>query len=612
MSELRVSKTPESSFSEARASSVTSEIAHKIVLGLDFGTTYTGVAYGTTAGTSKDVEIVCNWPGASIASQKVPSRIAYEEENVKLNSDKWGFEVTGRMSSYSWFKLLLDSKVDRTKYDDASLFTTYGGILQLPDWRTPRDVVEDFLGCVCEFVTEHLTKRFTAENFRTIPVEVWITVPAIWSEAAKDQTRAAAMAAGFGSRPGDSVKMITEPEAAALDVLRMARKSPDPIAEGETFMVCDCGGGTVDLTTYVVESCKPVYKFQEVCAGEGGKCGGSFVDRKFDEWMSQKFGRKYTDLGAKHRSPGSAMMESFERAKLRFEPKLLERGNAELVEIENVKMDVDGSDLYDRKESTVSFPWKVMQSFFDPVVNKILELVKKQVREAKKKSGLNINRIVLVGGFGDSRYVNRRLRYWCQSQDPKIKLLSPPDCQGAIMKGAVIRGLEGLKPNVRISRHHYGFGISLPFREGKDRPEDMWVGSFDRQKMAYNRMCWALKKGQKIPSDFMATRSIQREILPNEVRDHDALDIFTCSTDHAPDFEYTKGMKLVGTIQMTFNEEDMNNARSWYNHRIGKWVRVLYYDIHVNMSADEGYLTVKVMNDKREMGAAVIEFHQED
>lgn len=116
-------------------------------------------------------------------------------------------------------------------------------------------------------------------------------------------------------------------------------------------------------------------------------------------------------------------------------------------------------------------------------------------------------------------------------------------------------------------------------------------------------------QGQKILSDFMATCSIQREILPNEVRDHDALDIFTCSTDHAPDFEYTKGMKLVGTIQMTFNEEDMNNARSWYNHRIGKWVRVLYYDIHVNMSADEGYLMVKVMNDKREMGAAVIEFY---
>ncbi|KAK7514986.1 uncharacterized protein IWZ02DRAFT_372593 [Phyllosticta citriasiana] len=608
---MRVSVTPDSGSSEPRARSATTEVAHKIVLGLDFGTTFTGLAYGTTAGTSQDVEIITNWPGASLASQKVPSRIAYEEENMRLSSDKWGYQVTGRMASYSWFKLLLDSNVDRTKFDDVSLLMAYGGILQLPDWRSPRDVVEDYLGYVCEFATDFLAKRFTEENFRTIPVEVWITVPAIWSDAAKDQTRAAAMAAGFGSRPGDTVKMITEPEAAAIDVLRMMRNSVHPIAQGETFMVCDCGGGTVDLTTYVVQYCKPEFKFQEVCAGEGGKCGGSFVDQKFDEWMSKTFGKKYTELSAKHRGPGSAMMESFERAKQRFEPKLLERENSEMVEIEHVNMDVENSDFYDRRESTVSFPWKVMQSFFDPVVGRILELVKKQVRETNKRSGLKVNHIVLVGGFGDSRYVSRRLKYWCQSQDPKIKLLCPPNCQGAIMKGAVIRGLEGLKPNVRISRQHYGFGISLPFRDGKDRPEDMWIGSFDRQRMAYNRMCWALKKASQNQHDFTTTQSIQREILPNEIRDHDSLDIFTCSADHAPDFEYSKGMKLVGTIQMTFTEEDMQNARSWFNHKLGKWVKVLYYDIHVNMSADEGFLTVKVMNDKREMGNAVIEFYQE-
>ncbi|KAK7539973.1 uncharacterized protein J3D65DRAFT_657497 [Phyllosticta citribraziliensis] len=589
---MRASVTPESGSSEARARSATTEIAHKIVLGLDFGTTFTGVAYGTTAGTSQEVEVISNWPGASIAAQKVPSRIAYEEENLKLSSDKWGYQVNGRMASYSWFKLLLDSNVDRTKYDDVSLFTAYSGILQLPEWRSPRDVVEDYLGHICEFATEFLAKRFTEESFRTIPIEVWITVPAIWSDAAKDQTRAAAMAAGFGSHPGDTVKMITEPEAAALDVLRMTRNSVHPIAKGETFMVCDCGGGTVDLTTYVVQCCEPGFKFQEVCAGEGGKCGGSFVDRKFDEWMTKTFGKKYTELSPKYRGPGSAMMESFERAKQRFELKLLERGNSEMVEIEHVKMDRDSSDIYDRRESTVSFSWKVMQSFFDPVVDKILELVKKQVRETKKRGGLKVNRIVLVGGFGDSRY--------------------------------------GLKPNVRISRRHYGFGISLLFRDGKDRPEDMWVGSFDRQRMAYNRMCWALKKashsrrrradgkqtdhvqGQKVPSDFTTTQSVQREILPNEIRDHDALDVFTCSADHAPDFEYSKGMKLVGTIHMTFTEEDMQNARSWFNHKMNKWVKVLYYDIHVNMSADEGFLTVKVMNDKREMGNAVIEFYQGD
>jgi molecular chaperone DnaK (HSP70) len=57
-------------------------------------------------------------------------------------------------------------------------------------------------------------------TFNNTPMECWITLPAIWSDEAKDATLQAAKRAGFGNRPGDDVFTIAEPEAAAIATLK--------------------------------------------------------------------------------------------------------------------------------------------------------------------------------------------------------------------------------------------------------------------------------------------------------------------------------------------------------------------------------------------------------
>lgn len=44
-------------------------------------------------------------------------------------------------------------------------------------------------------------------------------MPATWSDRAKDLTKTAALTAGFASRRGDRMYLITEPEAAAVATL---------------------------------------------------------------------------------------------------------------------------------------------------------------------------------------------------------------------------------------------------------------------------------------------------------------------------------------------------------------------------------------------------------
>jgi molecular chaperone DnaK (HSP70) len=67
-----------------------------------------------------------------------------------------------------------------------------------------------------------------------------ITVPAIWSDMAKNLTRKAASRAGF---PDDKITLITEPEAAALYCATNSLEVD--LYDGDRFLVCDAGGGTV-------------------------------------------------------------------------------------------------------------------------------------------------------------------------------------------------------------------------------------------------------------------------------------------------------------------------------------------------------------------------------
>lgn len=140
--------------------------------------------------------------------------------------------MPGGLRCYTWTKLLLDTDADLTAFDDPALKDIFGeGLLQLPPGKTAEDVCRDYLRGLYGFLVQTLQKRFSPEIFSVTPMECWITVPAIWSDKAQASTREAARSAGFASRPFDVVNVITEPEAAAITVLKthMSRDHIDPI-----------------------------------------------------------------------------------------------------------------------------------------------------------------------------------------------------------------------------------------------------------------------------------------------------------------------------------------------------------------------------------------------
>lgn len=67
----------------------------------------------------------------------------------------------------------------------------------------------------------------------------------MWTESAQAKTRACAEKAGMGK--GDRLQIVSEPEAAAVYALDAI--DPHDIKVGDTFVLCDAGGGKNDHFT---------------------------------------------------------------------------------------------------------------------------------------------------------------------------------------------------------------------------------------------------------------------------------------------------------------------------------------------------------------------------
>jgi molecular chaperone DnaK (HSP70) len=144
----------------------------------------------------------------------------------------------------------------------------------------------DYLSSVRKHVITNLRQRYGSAAFDALEIEWIITVPAVWSPEAKHATRECAEAAGMGK--GSSLMMTSEPEAAAVFALK--KLEPHNLKVDNNIVICDAGGGTVDLVTYRIKALTPDLQVEESGICSGGKCGSVFLNRVFEHMVDKKLG----------------------------------------------------------------------------------------------------------------------------------------------------------------------------------------------------------------------------------------------------------------------------------------------------------------------------------
>jgi molecular chaperone DnaK (HSP70) len=104
-------------------------------------------------------------------------------------------------------------------------------------------VVADYLREIYRHTMEELANTYGQMFMKTTKLQFVLTVPAVWSDGAKNATLVAAQRAGIGP----DLITISEPEAAAIYTLQAVPY----LKKADNFILVDCGGGTVDLISYV-------------------------------------------------------------------------------------------------------------------------------------------------------------------------------------------------------------------------------------------------------------------------------------------------------------------------------------------------------------------------
>lgn len=72
-------------------------------------------------------------------------------------------------------------------------------------------------------------------------------------------------------------------EAAAIYALHGL--DPRGLNIGDSFVLCDAGGGTVDLISYTVTALHPFLQVKEAASGTGGLCGSTILNVRFEDFL---------------------------------------------------------------------------------------------------------------------------------------------------------------------------------------------------------------------------------------------------------------------------------------------------------------------------------------
>ncbi|KAH7380827.1 hypothetical protein BKA64DRAFT_749560 [Cadophora sp. MPI-SDFR-AT-0126] len=534
---------------------MTKESSDVLVIAIDYGTTYTGVAYGHSTGLRNrarpNIQCIDDWPGqpGNASNQKVPSEVAYS------NGFEWGNKIQQKSHRVAWTKLLLDeTQKEKREMLMRDLELERSHTLSEKSHndliKEPVDIISDFLGGVRKHVETALEIRF-GSILRNLRREVVITVPAVWSDKAKNQTYKAVCNAGFNT---EKISMITEPEAAAIYALRELEDGPfNNIKSGDHFVVCDAGGGTVDIITYRVDSVEPAFVIKEAVVGTGDQCGAIFIDRAFRSWLRRKLGpEKFGMIRGEWLRPGSRMMKDFEEVKRSFEgdsimagvamPPEIGRDDDETLDIIDGEMRLDSDDL---------------RQIFDPSVNRVLTLIDSQV-EAVSAQNAVIKYILVAGGFGKSMYLLQRIKERYLSK--KIEVIRPSNPWSAVVRGAVMEKLDPAGNSLvqlRMCRRHYGASLSQPFDASKHAGlSDKSIFLEERTGIRFVKGCmkWLLSKGDSLQSSKPVTTEFKiSQALISGLKKTFDVKILAWDANDPPTRE-TEGLEQVCVLKINLTE----------------------------------------------------------
>ncbi|KAI9171325.1 Heat shock 70 kDa protein 12A [Paramyrothecium foliicola] len=559
-----------------------------VVVGIDFGTTYSGVAWAYSK-QPEDIELVTSWDSEYNQCsdvEKCPTQLYYGDGKESV---KWGYAIPADNEPIKWFKLLLLDEGDVPA--DVASSTQYKRALKLRQDlnKDPVELVSCFLRQIWNHAVNSIEDTIGAELLERCKFHIVITLPAIWPAYAQRRMRQAAKASGIlEGRPcgNTTLRFISEPEAAALATLKDLSQRSNTKA-GDTIVVCDAGGGTVDLISYVIETLSP-FVVKECVKGDGELCGAVFLDERFLELVQTKAGPQVW-RGLDQAQRAKFMNDNWEHG---IKPQFRNQARVWSADLPRASGLIGSPGVSQNKMKrqmmTLELSPLDVLSVFLPIIGKIVSLVQRQVMAVREKYGEEPKYVILVGGFGRSQFLSDSLKTaLCSSTTVLQSRGSKP--WSAISRGAVVQGLAtcnlsqtlSVKVEARIARASYGVLFCVPWNSEKYLEIDKVWSENEYAWKATNQMEWFLRQGDDITTTHPVRHSFHTILSSMPSKLSQQLQI--CSAFPPPSRRDASVWQL---CTITWNQVvDFEKLPLWTN-KLGKVFRKLKYDIE--MTCEDG------------------------
>lgn len=572
-----------------------------MVIGIDFGTTYSGAAWATVAEFEDGrINLITSWPGTEREEGKAPTELFYEDGRLM-----WGYTIPLDADPIRCFKLLLhEDDLPPGIRESEILLRARKRIRE--SQKTAIDLIADYLGALWRHILDTIN-RARQPVIEALKFHVVITVPAIWKDYARQSMEKAAEKSGILAprRAGPTtLALASEPEAAALASLDDKRPS---INVGDVFVICDAGGGTVDLISYKVRKTAPI-ELHEAVIGTGGPYGGVFIDEAFESMCKSRLGcrwNKLTQNGIKE-----IMKNEWEYA---IKPQFKLDNSEYIVAVPAEAF--EGSSLNDDskepiKGGRIHFTSTDVQKAFVNTLQGIESLVDEQISKIKENR-LRVTGIILVGGLGSSPYLYEHLkrRYGHVLQSTGIRPRTSI-CRGAVFKGFMDRlsvepdGKRVFKLERQVSvisaiaRVSLGVMYTVRFIEGVHREEDRF---WDHDKGDFRvpcQMMWYLRKGDNVSKmepkkeKFSSYYSTKQEFESAQ-----EMTIFQCEDDDPPS-QRTDSDKVKELCNINYNFNIPYDSLENFTGASGKKLKRLVLEIEMMPSGASNEFSIIYQGNK--------------
>ncbi|RIA85207.1 hypothetical protein C1645_831139 [Glomus cerebriforme] len=432
----------------------------------------------------------------------------------------------------------------------------------LPDNLKPKLQIEynkaitDYFKEIGKVIEKEVVTRWSGINFLENVLLV-LSVPEEYSDENKSIIRECVYNANLiKNESSQKLQFITESEAAAIYCIENKLKKFDLLNTGITFMVVDCSGYTVVLTTRRLIRNKPL-QLGEITEYIKDFCGSKFIDNEFIKILREKLGTYAIDLSIKNHCNQfqHLIQEFYQHIKIPFTGDNVKFSY--IIDIEEKcpylmqYIDEETREIMEKDNFLIEIEYKDIKKIFDTTIDRIIRLIHIQLSNNLE----TCSAMFLVGGFSENEYFQKRIK---QEFHDKVQIISVPDKPTvAIAHGAVIYGssinynlnkFENYTSTSKVLKYTYGIQF------GSDSKEDVEFPNRKSSEDEIYKFNPLVRQGTEVSLD----QTFSFNFKPDSNLTHIKLEVYYTSK-FSTTYINESAMKLLGVINIDLPDVHLDN-----------------------------------------------------